>query len=152
MLIKKIKFVDFLGKVREAEYFFNLSEAEAYKLDLKTTGGLERKLKNMTEKQDIPAFASMLDKMILDSYGYISDDGVSFVKDAENTKRFEQSNAYNELFKELITNGDACIEFIKGILPQNMQDRINEAIKNGDLKLQGSPKPEVIDAKVTPVK
>lgn len=149
MLVKKIKFKDFFGNEREAEYYFHMSEADAYKLDLKTTGGLERKLKNMTEKQDVPAFAAMLDDLILKSYGYISDDGVSFVKDDAETKRFAESNAYSTLFKELVTNGDVCIEFIKGILPQNMQDRINEAIKNGDLKLQGSS--AVIDAKVTPI-
>lgn len=150
MLVKKIKFTDFLGNVREADYYFNLSEAEAYKLDLKTTGGLERKLKNMTEQQDIPAFATLLDDLILKSYGYISADGVSFVKDDESRKKFEQSNAYSELFKELILDGNACIDFIKGILPQNMQERINEAIKNGDLKLQGGP--AITDTKVTPIK
>lgn len=149
MLVKKIKFTDFFGNEREAEYYFHMSEAEAFKADLKTTGGLERKLKNMTEKQDVPAFATMLDKIILDSYGHISDDGESFEKDPEATKKFEGSKAYSILFKELVTDGNKCIEFIKGILPKEMQDRINEAIKNGDLKLQGSP--EVIDAKVTPI-
>lgn len=148
MLVKKLKFKDFYGNEREAEYYFHMSEADAYKLDLKTTGGLERKLKTMTETQDIPAFATMLDNLILQSYGRISDDGISFVKDPAETKKFAESNAYSIIFKELVTNGDACIDFIKGILPQNMQDRINEAIKNGDLKLQGSP---VVDAKVTPI-
>lgn len=148
MLVKKLKFKDFYGNEREAEYYFHMSEADAYKLDLKTTGGIGRKLKNMTETQDIPAFATMLDNLILQSYGRISDDGISFVKDPAETKKFAESNAYNMIFKELVTNGDACIDFIKRILPQNMQDRINEAIKNGDLKLQGSP---VIDAKVTPI-
>lgn len=148
MLVKKVKFTDFLGNEREAEFYFHMSEADAYKLDLKTTGGLERKLKSMTEKQDVPGFAAMLDDLILKSYGYISDDGVSFVKDAEATKRFAESNAYSIIFKELVTNGDACINFIKGILPQNMQDRINEAMKNGELKLDSKP---VIDAKVTPI-
>lgn len=147
MLIKKIKFKDFFGNEREAEFYFHMSEADAYKLDLKTTGGLERKLKTMTEKQDIPGFATMLDDMVLKSYGHISDDGVSFVKDEEATKRFAESNAYSILFKELVTDGQACIEFIKGILPQNMQDRLNEAIKNGDLNLEaGRP------ASVTPIK
>ena len=149
MFVKKIKFTDFLGREREQEYFFHMSEADAYKLDLKTTGGLERKLRTMTENQDIPAFATMLDNIILSCYGVISDDGVSFIKDEQATKRFAQSNAYSILFKELVTDGNKCIEFIKGVLPQNMQDRINEAIKNGELKLDGSG--SVVDAKVTPI-
>ena len=139
MLVKTIKFKDFLGKEREQEFYFHMSEAEAYKLDLKTVGGFERKLKKMTEEQDIPKFAEMLDDMILSSYGQISADGFSFEKTPEATKRFQESNAYAIIFKELITSGDACLEFIKGILPQEMQDRINESIKNGDLKLEGSP-------------
>lgn len=149
MLVKKIKFTDFFGNEREAEYYFHMSEAEAFKADLKTTGGLERKLKTMTERQDVPAFAAMLDNIVLSSYGYISDDGVSFVKDPEATKRFQESKAYDIIFKELVTDGDKCIEFIKGILPKEMQDRINEAMKNGDLKLQKNS--GIIDAKVTPV-
>lgn len=139
MLVKKIKFKDFLGREREQEFYFHMSEAEAFKLDLKTVGGFERKLKNMTEQQDVPKFAEMLDDMILSSYGHIAADGFSFEKTPEETKRFQESNAYSIIFKELITNGDACVDFIKGILPQEMQDRINEAIKNGDLKLEGSP-------------
>lgn len=139
MLVKTIKFKDFLGKDREQEFYFHMSEADAYKLDLKTVGGFQRKLKNMTEEQDIPKFAEMLDDMILSSYGKIADDGFSFEKTEAATKRFKESNAYSILFKELITSGDKCIEFIKGILPQEMQDRINEAIANGDLKLTGSP-------------
>lgn len=139
MLVKTITFKDFLGKERKQDFYFHMSEAEAYKLDLKTVGGFERKLKNMTEQQDIPSFAQMLDDMILSSYGVISADGFSFEKTPEATKKFQESNAYSILFKELVTNGDACIDFIKGILPQEMQDRVNEAIKNGDLKLEGSP-------------
>jgi len=139
MLVKRIKFKDFLGKDREQDFYFHMSEADAYKLDLKTVGGFERKLKLMTDEQDIPNFAKMLDDMILDSYGVISADGFAFEKTPEATKRFKESNAYSILFKELITNGDSCIEFIKGILPQEMQDRINEAVAKGDLKLNGSP-------------
>lgn len=149
MLVKKIKFTDFLGKEREAEYYFHLSEAEAFKADLKTTGGLERKLKSMTERQDVPGFAAMLDNIILSSYGHISDDGESFEKDPVATKKFQESKAYDIIFKELVTDGNKCIEFIKGILPKEMQDRINEAMKNGEFKLPKDS--EIIDAKVTPI-
>lgn len=127
MLKKTIKYVDFEGNDREEPFHFNLSKAELMEMQLSSNEGLEKMIQRIVDTQDAPQIVAMFKKIILQSYGEISSDGKRelFRKKAVDGHKladdFEQTEAYSELFMELSTNPDAASEFIKGILPRDLQ-------------------------------
>ena len=55
MLKKTIKYVDYNGKERNEDFYFNLSKAELTELQLSTEGDLSEMLKNIIATEDKPA-------------------------------------------------------------------------------------------------
>ena len=47
---------------------------------------------------------------------------VAVYKNAQLREEFEATEAYSELFMELVLNTDAAIEFINGIIPAGMAE------------------------------
>ena len=126
MLKKTIKYVDYDGNEREEDFYFNLSKAELAEMELSTEGGLEAVLTNIIQAKDIPKITAMFKKLILTSYGQKSLDGKRFIKDKQLSDEFTQTEAYSELFVDLITDEQHAIEFVRGILPLDIQQQINQ--------------------------
>lgn len=124
MITKTIKYTDFNGVEREEKYLFNLTKAELMEMELGTTGGLAETIQNIIEAQDIPKIQDLFKKLLLKSYGVKSDDGKKFMKiDKDGTplsNEFSQSAAFSELYMELATNAEKATEFIKGIIPSDI--------------------------------
>lgn len=121
MYKKRIKYVDFDGVEREEDFYFNLTKAELYKMELSVPGGLGSYLQQIIDSKKVPEIAKAFDKIILMSYGEKSADGRRFVKSKEISDEFSQTEAYSVLFTELITDADKAAEFVNGILP-NKED------------------------------
>jgi hypothetical protein len=118
MLKKKIKYVDYDGNEREEVFYFNLTKAELTTLELSTAGGLEKLIKKISAEKDGEKLIGLFQKTILMAYGEKSDDGKRFIKSEELSKAFSQTEAYSDLFMELVTDEKAAILFINSILPQ----------------------------------
>jgi len=121
MLRKTIKFTDFNGVDQVEEAYFHISEPEVVRLELEI-GGIEKVIERWEKNPEEHAAEVMdlIEKIIKMSYGVKSEDGYRFKKDPETQKRFFESNAYNTLFMELLTDpdGNAIISLFNGILPQ----------------------------------
>lgn len=128
MLKKTIKFEDYDGNEREEDFFFNLTQAELTTMQMSEVGGLEKKLENIIKAQDAPRIMEMFRDIIRRSYGVKSPDGRRFMKSAELSDEFEQTEAYSILFMELCTDAEAASAFVQGILPKNLADEVK---KNG---------------------
>lgn len=125
MIKKTIKYTDFLGNEREEEFYFNLSKAELMQMNFDTEGGLEQFIKKITREQDVKKLAEMFKRIIMLSYGEPSADGKYFLKeDGELAKKFEQTEAFSELYWELATNADSASEFVNGVVPANLRKQI----------------------------
>lgn len=122
MLIKEVKYTDYNDVERTEKLHFHLSKAELAEMELSVDGGLSAKLKRITETLNGPEIVKFFKEFILKSYGVISDDGRTFRKSEEARMDFEQSEAYSELFMELITDPDKATEFLQGIIPKMPQD------------------------------
>lgn len=124
MITKTIKYTDFNGVEREEKYLFNLTKAELMEMELGTTGGLAETIQNIIEAQDIPKIQDLFKKLLLKSYGVKSDDGKKFMKiDKDGTplsNEFSQSAAFSELYMELATDAEKATEFVKGIIPADI--------------------------------
>jgi len=121
MLKKTIKYVDFNGKEREEDFWFNLNKAELMEMEMSVSGGLAATIRCVSAAQDTPSIIKLFKDLILKAYGIKSLDGREFEKSPEISRKFAQTNAYSELFMELATNADAAAEFVNGIVPKGMQ-------------------------------
>ena len=118
MLKKTIKYTDYEGNEREEDFYFNLTRAECVKLQLSTDGGLEKTLRKIIAEQDVPKIIPIFEQIVLGAYGEKSPDGKRFVKSKELSEAFSQTEAYSDLFMELMSDADAAAAFINGIIPQ----------------------------------
>lgn len=128
MLKKNIKYTDYNGVEREEDFYFNLSKAELMEMEMGTNGGLAEMIQQIVKSQDAPAIIKIFKDIILKAYGEKSLDGKRFVKLSETGKPlsidFSQTEAFSQLFMELATDADAAANFIKGIIPGDIE--INE--------------------------
>lgn len=130
MLKKVIKYTDYNGVEREDEKYFNFNKAELMEMELTTVGGLSGLIEKIIQTKDYPSLVKMFKGLILDSYGEKSADGIQFEKSDSIRKRFEQSEAYSELFMELATNSESAANFINGIIPKDLRDQVAKEAKD----------------------
>ena len=122
MLKKTITYEDFNGEMVSEDFFFHLSKAELVELELSHDGGLSAALQRIVDAEDGKAIIAEFKNIILGSYGKRSDDGKRFFKNQLIREEFEATEAYSALFMELVTDTDAAIEFINGVIPQGMAE------------------------------
>lgn len=124
MLTKTIKYTDYNGVEREETFLFNLSKAELMEMELGITGGLSAMLRNIIQSQDTPQLIKIFKELVLKAYGEKSSDGKRFVKVDEKgnplSVGFSQTEAYSNLFMELATDSIAAANFVKGIVPNDI--------------------------------
>lgn len=117
MLKKTITYTDYDGNTRTEDFYFNLNKAEIAEMELSTNGGMEKMLTQIVNSQDGKRIMEVFKGIILKAYGVKTADGKRFEKSEEISKAFEQTEAYSELFMELVTDADKAAAFINGIIP-----------------------------------
>ena len=120
MLKKLIKYTDYDGRERAENFYFYMSKAELMEMELGSIGGMQNLIQLIIEKQDIPKIMDAFKMIILKSYGEKSPDGRRFIKSEELSKAFSQTEAYSNLYMELITDAEAAAAFINGIVPEDV--------------------------------
>jgi hypothetical protein len=117
MLKKTITYIDFDGKQRTEDFYFNLTKAEVTEMEMSTEGGLAKTLERIVAAQDSKRIIEAFKDLILRSYGEKSPDGKRFIKNQQLKDAFAQTEAYSELFMELATNANMAAAFVNGIVP-----------------------------------
>lgn len=126
MYKEHIVYTDFDGNQQEEDDYFNLSKTELAQLELKSPGGFEGMVRRMIETTDVPKLTELFEKIVLESYGEKSADGKHFYKKGgELAKEFVDSAAYDALYTKLITDTNALIAFINGIVPNDLREQAN---------------------------
>lgn len=118
MLKKVIKYTDYDGVEREEAFYFNLSKAELAEMEFSETGGMSKYIQKIINEKDQVRLAELFKEIVLMSYGEKSSDGKYFEKSEEISRRFSQTEAYSELYMELISSTDAVVSFINSVLPK----------------------------------
>lgn len=121
MYKKTINYTDFDGNPRSEDFYFNLTKAEMVKMELKANG-MQAMLKRITESEDSYRVAEVIEDIICRSYGEKSLDGKRFVKSQEIMDAFKATDAYSELFMELMQNADSASAFVNGIMPADLRE------------------------------
>ena len=137
MLKRTITFEDLDGNKVTQDFWFHLSKAELLEMEISTTGGLKDSMQRLIDKRDGEAVMKTFKDLILNSYGERSLDGLKFLKEDENGrplyKDFMQTDAYSELFTELVTDDEKAAEFFNGVLPKEVAEKMAEEEAAGNL-------------------
>lgn len=111
MFKHKVKYVDFNGTDREEELYFHLSLPEVTRIEAEIGRPIDVHVKDLVANQKLSELLAFLEKMMLSSYGHKTSDGRSFKKTEEIRNEFEYSQAYAELFEEMLTNPSLAEKF-----------------------------------------
>lgn len=120
MLKKTITYTDFNGDETSEDFLFHLSKAELIELEASHKDGLAASMQRIVEADDTKAIIAEFKRIVLLAYGKKSMDGKRFIKNQTLREEFESSEAYSTLFMELVTNTDSAIEFMNGIIPNDL--------------------------------
>jgi len=115
MVSKTIKYVDYNGVEKTGTYWFNMSRADLFSLELEGDEGWTDRVKRLIAEQNTREVVKIIEKFIRDSYGVKTPDG-GFDKDPKHLEKFMQTDAYSELIWEFVEHPDEFGEFINGIV------------------------------------
>lgn len=116
MFKHNISYIDFNGNERKEDFYFHLSLPEVTRLEAQVGKPLKEYTEELTNSQDLKELLGFLEKMVLSSYGKKTSDGRSFHKSKELREEFENSQAYAELFEQLLTDPQLSRRFAEGIV------------------------------------
>lgn len=116
MLKKQVKYVDYNGKEQEDTLYFNLSQAEAVRLDLSLEGGLEGYIASLNEELGPKDIMDFFERLLTLTYGEKSEDGKFFIKNEEVQAKFRNSAAYDALFVSMLQNVDEAVDFFNQVV------------------------------------
>jgi hypothetical protein len=128
-VIKKV--ITYLGydeKEHTGEYYFNLNLDDLMVLDASEEGGLALFLDKTVKSGDAQAIMRQFRRIILAAYGDRMEDN-SFKHDPESAERFIKSPAYDALFLDLMSDPTVVSEFINGMVPPQMLERLEAVSK-----------------------
>lgn len=131
MLKKTMTYEDCEGNKVTEDFWFNLTQAEIVKLNYYCPGGLEVYAKRCEKDGRYYDILELFEKIICMAYGEKSADGKRFIKSKELTESFIQTEAYSNLFMELISNPEAGQIFIKGITPKGFVNSTQNKLPMG---------------------
>lgn len=118
MIKKTITYTDYDGNERTEDFWFNMSKAEVAEMELGTAGGVTKMIERLVQEQDSRRIVEIFKDLICRSYGKKSPDGKRFIKTREIIEEFTQTEAYSQLFMELLSDPDAAAAFFTGVLPK----------------------------------
>lgn len=110
-----VEYTDFNGVDRKEDLLFHLSLPEVTRLEAEIGESLEVHTKNLVDNQDMKQLLDFLERILLSSYGRKTSDGKSFLKNKNLREEFEYSQAYAEVFEQLLTVPDLARKFGQGV-------------------------------------
>lgn len=127
MLKKTITYENFNGESVTEDFYFHLSEPEIIEMQIGAPeGDFSEYLKKIVASKDNATIFAQFKIIILKSYGEKSEDGKRFIKSEEISTGFSQTQAFNDLIMELISDEKEAEEFVRGILPMNLMEEYDE--------------------------
>ena len=130
MYCKEITYTGYDDQPRTEKFYFNLNKAEIAEMMLTDSDAtLDQVFEYFRQTRNGKQLFKMVKDLIAGSYGVKSADGRSFLKTPEITQAFMQSEAFSELFMELLADPDKVAEFFIGIVPKDLQKNLSDVYK-----------------------
>lgn len=139
MFARTFEYTGYDGKKHKDTWWFNLSEAELYKLELSNLGGFNGMMNKLLRESKPGEIVEVFENLILSAVGERSVDGRKFIKNEEIRNDFYQSKAFSDLFVEMVKDGNKLAEFLRGAIPEEVAaalakaeaEKADEEVKEG---------------------
>lgn len=132
MFERTFKFTGFDGKEYEDTWGFYLSKADLLEIQLGTFVGLDALMKRLIETQNGKEIMAIVKEIILKSVGKPSADGKHFLRNDEIRDDFRQTEAFSQLFEELVMDGNKALEFIAAAVPREIGEKMREEMNKDE--------------------
>lgn len=121
MYKKTITYTDYNGNERTEDFYFNLTKAEIADMQFSTEGGLGEYIQKIVAAKSTVEISKLFKDLIFRSYGEKSPDGRRFIKSAELSEEFSQTEAYSEFYIMLASDEKEAAAFFNGIIPSDLK-------------------------------
>lgn len=126
MFEREFTYEGFDGKTYKDTWGFYLSKADLLEIQLGTFVGLDQLMKRLIETKNGKEIMAIVKEIILKAVGHTSPDGRKFLRNDELREEFQQTDAYSQLFSELVTDPEKVLDFIFGAVPKEIGDKMRE--------------------------
>lgn len=116
MITKTITYRGYDGVEYTEDFLFNISKAELTEMELGHETSMLEHINKIVKETNREELLKHFKLLITKSYGVKSADQKQFVKNDEELSKFIHSEAYSELFMELVTDAEAASAFVNGVL------------------------------------
>lgn len=130
-------------------HYFNLTKAEIIELEISQDGTLSDIIKTLIDTEDAHKVLAIFKRIVQASYGKRSDDGKQFIKDPVATQNFLTSEAYSEMFVQMLQDPKNANDFFEGLIPKDMVDEIQkDKMQSNSDKPSEPAQDEAVQAKI----
>lgn len=124
MIKKTVTYTDYNDVKRTEPFYFHYTEAELLDMEMSTEGGFAERVQRIIDAKDQTSLLKVIKQFVLDAYGVKSDDGRRFIKSKDVKDAFVECPAYSEIYMELLSDDKVAAEFVNGVVPDTMRDRL----------------------------
>lgn len=124
MIKKTVTYTDYNGEERTESFYFHYTEAEILDMEMSEEGSFADRIQRIIDAKDKTALMKLIKKFVIDAYGVKSEDGKRFMKNDDLKTAFVECPAYSDIFMEMVTNDEVAAEFVNGVIPNTMKDRV----------------------------
>lgn len=144
MFAKTFEYKGYDGNMHKETWWFNLSESEILKLELGSVGGINGLMNRMLREEHPEKIVETFERIILGAVGERSADGRRFLKrNGAVAEDFRETPAYDQLFLELVSSGEALATFLKGAIPEEVRQNVEKAEAERAKEQEEKDKPEL---------
>jgi hypothetical protein len=130
MFKKTITYTDFNDVEHTQDFYFHLTKMRL--LELVGDGTLQDKIQQMVAAKDNVQILRKITEVVRLSIGVRTDDGAGFIQNDQVTEKLAASPAFDELLVELVSDPEKSAEFIKQLVPKDMQKQMAAELKVAD--------------------
>lgn len=133
MIKRTVTYEDYNGEKRTESFYFHYTEAEILDMEMSEEGSFADRIQRIIDAKDKTALMKLIKKFVIDAYGVKSEDGKRFMKNEEVKAAFLECPAYSDIFMDMVTNDEIAAEFVNGVIPNTMKDRVAKlAVRKSD--------------------
>ena len=132
MYTRTFKCTGFDGKPYEVTYDFHLSRADLWKINMGSFYGLDVLMQKLIDSHNGKEIMRIVDEIIMTAVGKESLDHRRFLQDEDIKKDFRESEAYSQLFEELVTDAKKAAAFLNACIPDSVKKTMVEEAKEAE--------------------
>lgn len=135
MIAKTIEYYNYKGEKKTGTYYFHLKPGQLMRVQADTlSSGYEdfaAMMRDLVKTNEYKKAYEIIEKLLVMSYGEMTEDGEHFRQTAEITDQFASSAVLDGLVIDILTNVDKTTEFFEGLIPKELMQKVVAQTESG---------------------